>query len=153
MIKLWLKQDDIPTLTSFAGNIDADKLKPFVLIAQTDDLKPILGIDLYNKINTDYLANDLQGVYLTIYEDYIKSMLVYFACAHYIAMNTSTVNNNGILKPEGSSDLKEVDRLSNRYKALGTNLQANFQEFMKTITIPEYNNNLPKRKTNMIPWH
>lgn len=153
MIKLWLKENDIPALTSFAGNIDADKIKPFIFIAQTDDIKPILGFDLYNKINADYIANSLTDVYLTIYTDYIQKMLVYFACAHYIAMNTSMVTNIGTLKADGSTDLREADRLSNRYKALATNVQVNFQEYMKTISIPEYNKDKVQRKTNIISWH
>lgn len=153
MLKLWLKETDIPTLTSFAGTIDSDSLKPFVYIAQTTDLKPILGLDLYNKINTDYIANALSGVYLQLYNEYILDMLVYFSCSRYIALNPVKVAQNGIIKPEMSADKKEIDSLSARYNALANNVVVNFKAFMETITIPEYNQNTKKRETNIINWY
>lgn len=152
MIKLWIKESDIPTLTSFAGTIDSDSLKPFVYIAQTTDLKPILGLDLYNKINTDYIANTLSGVYLQLYNEYILDMLVYFSCSRYIALNPLKVAQNGIIKPEMSADKKEIDGLSAKYNALANNVVVNFTAFMETQNLPEYNPNTKKRKTNIINW-
>lgn len=153
MIKLWLKENDIPALTSFDGNIDSDKLKPFIYIAQTTDMKRVLGLDLYNKIDAEYIAETLAGDYLTIFDNYIIDMLTYFSCSHYIAMNSSKVSNNGMIKPEQSTDLKEIDRLSARYNSLANNVMVNFQEYMKTISIPEYKNCEDKAKTNIIGWY
>ena len=82
MIKLWLKENDIPILTGFAGNIDSDSLKPFIFIAQTTDLKRVLGLNLYDKIDTLYIAGTLTGEYKTIFDNYIIDMLVYFSCSH-----------------------------------------------------------------------
>lgn len=154
MIKLWLKENDIPSLTSFAGNIDSDSLKPFIFIAQTTDIKRVLGLPLYNKLNVDYIAESLSGVYLAIFDNYVTDMLVYFSCSHYIAMNSSKVSNNGIIKPEQSTDLKEIDRLSARYNQLGNSVMISFQEFMNDVNIPEYgkqDNNIVK--TNIIGWY
>jgi len=154
MIKLWLKENDIPSLTSFAGNIDSDSLKPFIFIAQTTDLKRVLGLLLYEKINTDYIADTLSGVYLTIFDNYVIDMLVYFSCSHYIAMNSSKVSNNGIIKTEQSTDLKEIDRLSARYNQLANSVMVSFQEYMVDIDIPEYGKNCEdKVKTNIIGWY
>ena len=154
MIKLWLKENDIPALTSFAGNIDSDSLKPFIFIAQTGDLKAILGVELYNKINTEYIANTLTGVYATIYNEYVIYMLAYFSCSHYIAMNSSKVSNNGIITPEQRADMKEIDRLSARYNSLANNVLVTFEDYMKTIDIPEYKKGCEnKRTTNVIGWY
>jgi len=154
MTKLWLNENDIPILTGFAGNIDSDSLKPFIFIAQTTDLKRVLGLLLYNKINSEYIANTLSGNYLTMFNDYIVDMLVYFSCSHYIAMNSSKVSNNGIIKPEQSTELKEVDRLSARYNSLANNVMISFQAFMATITIPEYGKGCEKNvTTNIITWY
>lgn len=153
MIKLWLKENDIPALTSFAGNIDSDSLKPFIFISQTTDLKRVLGLKLYDKINVDYIAGTLAENYLTIFDNYIIDMLVYFSCSHYIAMNSSKVSNNGIMKPEQSTDIKEIDRLSARYNSLANNVMISFQEYMKTISIPEYKDCQDKAKTNIIGWY
>jgi hypothetical protein len=154
MIKLWLKENDIPALTSFAGNIDSDSLKPFIFIAQTTDLKRVLGLLLYEKINNDYISQSLSGVYLTIFDNYVIDMLVYFSCSHYIAMNSSKVSNNGIIKTEQSTDLKEIDRLSARYNQLANSVMVSFQEYMVDIDIPEYGKNCEdKVKTNIIGWY
>lgn len=154
MIKLWLNENDIPVLTGFAGNIDSDSLKPFIFIAQTTDLKRVLGLSLYDKINAEYIAGTLSGDYKTIFDNYIVDMLVYFSCSHYIAMNSSKVSNNGIVKPDQSTDLKEIDRLSARYNSLANNVLLSFQDFMTTISIPEYGNTCEgKARTNIIPWY
>jgi hypothetical protein len=156
MIKLWLNQNDIPALTAFAGNIDADSLKPFIFIAQTGDIKAILGVELYDKINTDYIDETLTGVYKEIYDNYVIYMLVYFACSHYIAMNSSKVSNNGIIKPEQSTDLKEIDRLSRRYSDLGNNVLLTFKDYMKTVNIPEWKYDCEatkRRDINVIDWY
>jgi hypothetical protein len=50
MIKLFLKPNDIPALTSFSGNIDIDQLAPCISIAQQTYIKRVLGLNLYNKI-------------------------------------------------------------------------------------------------------
>lgn len=58
MIKLWLKENDIPALTSFDGNIDSDKLKPFIYIAQTTDMKRVLALSsqfLYSGIDMVFI--------------------------------------------------------------------------------------------------
>lgn len=154
MIKLWLKENDIPALTSFAGNIDTDSLKPFIFIAQTTDLKRILGLSLYDKLALDYEANTLTGIYATIFNNYVVDMLVYFSCSHYIAMNSSKISNNGIIKPEQSTDLKEIDRLSARYNALANNVLVSFERYIGTIDIPEYKTGCElKSKTNIIPFY
>jgi hypothetical protein len=152
-MKLWLTENDIPALTSFAGNIDTDALKPFIVIAQTNDILPILGVDLYNKINLDIENDDLSGVYLQLYDKYIIFMLAYFSCSHYIAINTSQISQNGILKPDLRTDLKEIDRLSALYNQLGNNVFLQFKEFIRLNPVPEYKIEQVKRETNIIQFY
>jgi hypothetical protein len=152
-MKIWLTENDIPALTSFAGNIDTDALKPFIVIAQTNDILPILGVDLYNKINTDIENETLSGIYLEFYDKYIIFMLAYFSCSHYIAINTSQISQNGILKPEQRTDLKEIDRLSALYNQLGNNVFLQFKEFVKLNPVPEYKIEQIKRETNVIQFY
>jgi len=152
-MKIWLTENDIPALTSFAGNIDTDALKPFIVIAQTNDILPILGVDLYNKINVDIENDTLSGIYLEFYDKFIIFMLAYFSCSHYIAINTSQISQNGIIKPEQRTDLKEIDRLSALYNQLGNNVFLQFKEFVKLNPVPEYKIEQIARKTNIIQWY
>lgn len=152
MITLWLNSNDIPALTAFSGNIDADSLKPHIYTAQTTDLKRILGLELYNKINADYIAGELDGVYKTIYDDYVVDMLTYFSCTNYMAFGGYKTSNNGIYK-EGNVDLKEVSVLIGRYKQLGTNVELNFYDYMKTVSINEWRNSTDIEENKVIPWY
>ena len=152
-MKIWLTENDIPALTSFAGNIDTDALKPFIVIAQTNDILPILGLDLYNKINTDIENNTLEGIYLEFYDKYIIFMLAYFSCSHYIAINTSQISQNGIIKPEQRTDLSEINRLSALYNQLGNNVFLQFKEFIKLNPVVEYKVEQVTRETNVIQFY
>jgi len=152
-MKIWLTENDIPALTSFAGNIDTDALKPFIVIAQTNDILPILGVNLYNKINTDIENNTLSGVYLEFYDKYIIFMLAYFSCSHYIAINTSQISQNGIIKPEQRTDLNEITRLSSLYNQLGNNVFVQFKDFLLLNPVPEYKIEQVKRETNVIQFY
>jgi len=152
-MKIWLTENDIPALTSFAGNIDTDALKPFIVIAQTNDILPILGVDLYNKINTDIENDTLSGVYLEFYDKYIIFMLAYFSCSHYIAINTSQISQNGIIKPEQRTDLSEINRLSALYNQLGNNVFMQFKDFLLLNPVPEYKIEQVTRETNIIQFY
>jgi len=152
-MKIWLTENDIPALTSFAGNIDTDALKPFIVIAQTNDILPILGVDLYNKINIDIENNTLSGIYLEFYDKYIIFMLAYFSCSHYIAINTSQISQNGIIKPDQRTDLSEINRLSALYNQLGNNVFIQFKEFIKLNPVLEYKIEQVTRETNIIQFY
>jgi len=152
-MKIWLTENDIPALTSFAGNIDTDALKPFIVIAQTNDILPILGVDLYSKINLDIENDTLSGVYLEFYDKYIIFMLAYFSCSHYIAINTSQISQNGIIKPEQRTDLNEITRLSALYNQLGNNVFVQFKEFIKLNPVAEYKIEQVTRETNVIQFY
>jgi hypothetical protein len=152
-MRIWLTENDIPALTSFAGNIDTDALKPFIVIAQTNDILPILGVDLYNKINTDIENDTLSGLYLQFYDKFIIFMLAYFSCSHYIAINSSQISQNGIIKPEQRTDLSEINRLSALYNQLGNNVFIQFKDFLKLNPVPEYKIEEVKRETNIIQWY
>jgi hypothetical protein len=158
MIKLLLASTDIPSLTSFSGGIDADAIKPYIYMAQKNDIKRILGLDLYTKIYDEYVAGTLNGVYKTIYEDYVLEMLVFFSCSKYMVFGAFKTTNSGIHKVniDGAMvpDPKEINKLRAEYKSLASSSEINFYEFMKTQNLPEWvktTENL--NQNNSIPWY
>lgn len=159
MITLLLKKNDIPALTALSGNIDADSLNPFIGTAQTNDIKRILGAELYDKIVEDYDNDNLTGDYKTIYEDYVVNMLVYFSVTYYISFGSYKITNNGIHKPtfEGGQtvDSKEVNGLIGRYRELATTLELQFYDYMKTVDVEEYSRTQDDEDKNnpIIPWY
>ena len=62
-----LNDNDITKNTLLGGNIDVDKLRQCTLDAQATRLEELLGETLYNKIETDYEAETLTGLYETLY--------------------------------------------------------------------------------------
>ncbi|MFB9079444.1 hypothetical protein ACFFLS_06120 [Flavobacterium procerum] len=156
--KILIKPNTISETVGFGGNIDPDQLAPSIVIAQTTQLKRILGIDLYNKISTDYAAGTLDGVYLTIYTDYVIDMLSFFSCSIYLSINASKTTNAGTYKvgAEGSSNtpLNELSIIGKTYESIAISYEQNFYKFIEKNPVPEYGqNNEDKNTTNLIGWY
>lgn len=92
--------------TNLSGNIDTDKLTPFIKIAQDIHIQGLLGTKLYDKI----LNGIEDGTISTAYEDftikYVKPVLIHYAVADLLAFHAYSVDNGGIFKH--SSDTGEV---------------------------------------------
>lgn len=141
--KLWLKNSDIPELTSFSGNIDAASLLPHIYTAQRTEMKRVLGVDLYKCID-DKIQNNiaLVGEYKKIFDEYIVDMLVYFSAMNYMAFGGYKTANAGVFKTGGdgnvSVDYKEVAVLIDKYRSLGVSVENDFQAYIKTVNLMEY---------------
>lgn len=156
MIKLFLQPNDIATLTGFSGNIDVDNLKACTNIAQTMQLKRILGNDLYNYLWDN--INSLTGDYETIYNDYVVYMTAFFSASVYLSLMSSKVSNLGTVRMNAenstSTPYSESNILSKNYESIAIAYEKNFYEFMKTISIPEYGSSEQNKPlTNYINWN
>lgn len=155
-MQLLLKPNDIPRLTSLSGNIDIDKIAPHVFTAQLNDVRRILGTNLYNKILSDYEADTLADEYLTIYNDYVLMMLAYYSAYYFIGMGSYKIVNNGIVKMtvEGgtSIDMKEADILANKYKGMAGTYEIGLNDYLSTISIPEYTQE-DKKNVKLKIWY
>lgn len=157
MTKLLIKASDIPDITGTSGNIDVDSIKPSINIAQTTNVKRVLGADLYAKIVNDYTANTLTGAYKTIYDDFVVYMLAFHTVSIYLSLGVSKVANNGTYKigVDGSTNLtlNENAILGKNYEAVAISYEGMFFDYIKTIDIPEYKNtcnNEVNNRTNLI---
>lgn len=152
-MKLLLKPNDIPRITSLSGNIDIDSLKPHIFTAQITDIKRILGKDLYTKMLEDNLVDE----YLTIYDDYLIYILSYYATAYFIDFAGVKVVNNGIVKMTiengESADLKQTQILAEKYRKLAINFEGQLLDYLKTITIPEYTQSDIVKKKPFNTWY
>lgn len=161
MTTLLLNQNDIPSLTSFDGNIDADKLKPYIFLAQKNDVKKSLGSALYAKILSDYENDALAGVYKTIYDEYVIDMLVYFSCSKFMNFGGIKTNNKGTYRVAFSGAVslteKETSKQVALYNQMAESTVSNFYEYMadsETTEIPEYKTDTNDSTENrVIPWY
>lgn len=139
---LLLHTNDIPMLIgSISGNLDLDRITPYVKLTQRNEIKRILGIELYNKILVDFENNTLTGLYKNIYENYVVDMLVNYSAYNIVIFNGLRVDNAGNFYNEPintrSATVEESEKIAKRYQSLGAAVELQFNEFVKKNKIKE----------------
>ena len=119
---LLVTQDDIFKYTTLNGNVDVDKLTPFVKVAQDIEVQEIMGTKLYQKILTDVRTNSLSGNYSILVSTYTQPMLIHYAMADFLQFHGYEISNAGILRnnPENTQlpDKAEIDTLVKRQRGI-----------------------------------
>jgi len=142
MIKLLISIDDIARLSGFDGNIDNDTINPFIFMAQNSEVKRILGNDLYTKIVSDYENEVLSGDYLTIYNDYVATILAYFTCSFYLQLGVPKVSQNGVylVTPEKTEQIfdDKTNKMADKYEKLAIGLENKLIEYLNSLNLPEW---------------
>jgi len=114
MTALFIKDEDLKRNTILDGNVDTDKFKPYVKIAQEIHIQNYLGTDLYKRLQTGIISDDLTANEETLI-GYIQNALIHWAAVDYLPFAAYTVGNGGIYKhlPENAVQVEkdEVDRL------------------------------------------
>ena len=113
---LFCSRNDIVKRTPLGGNVDPDKVIPFVKTAQDKYLLIALGTVLYNYLQAQVAAGTLTGVYKTLVDDYIIDTLVHYAMVEALPFLAYSIGNTGITKnlnsEQGASPAKnEIDYL------------------------------------------
>ena len=139
---LLLNSEDITKNTLMGGNIDRATYTQDIKTAQNLKIKPFLGEELYDIIVAGFIADNLTGNYLIMYNDYIKEMLIHSSTEIYLAHGAYKVTNVGITKHNTDSSetvtKEEVDYLVEASRKLYELYKAEFLEWIKTVTIPEW---------------
>jgi hypothetical protein len=148
MAIILLQTNDVAKNTIIGGNVDIDRLLPSIKACQETMIRKLLGIPLYTKICNDYLAGGgaagLTGLYLTLYNDYLKPMLIHGSSDIFLRSGAYLVSNNGITKsktPDADSISKEeVDYLAQASRGLYRDYERDYRDWIKVNgpSIPEY---------------
>lgn len=142
MTIILLKSDELTKNTILGGNLDKDKYLPCIKNCQKTLIKPFLGEALYNKICNDFSTGSLSGDYETLYEDYIKDMVINGSAELYLAVGAYNITNAGITKIKTDTtetvDYKEIDQLTKFSRRLFQHYKEEAEKFLKTANIPEY---------------
>lgn len=145
---LFVTRHDISTFTAANGNIDNDKLLPFINIAQDIHIQNYLGSELYIKIQNDIVASSLTGDYLNLVNDYIKPMLLHWSMVEYLPYAGVNIANGGIYtkNPENSTALTKdhVDSLIQKSESVAQFYTRRFIDYMQnnaSSLFPEYYDN------------
>lgn len=141
MSKYFITIEDVALLSGFDGNIDNDSINPFIFMAQRNDIKRVLGLELYTKIADDFEADSLAGNYLDIYKNYICIIQAYYTCAYYLRLGVAKVSQNGVylVTPENTEQLTDEERnkKAEMYEKLAVGLELEFIKYLDVLNLPE----------------
>jgi hypothetical protein len=141
---LFVSRNDIVKRTPLGGNIDPDKIIPFVKTSQDKYILIILGTVLYDKLQTDIENGTLTGIYRSLVNDYIVDTLVHYAMVEALPFLAYTIANGGIVKNISSEQAtspskNDIDFLLQ--KELGT---AQFYAERLTDYLIAFSQNIPE---------
>jgi len=139
---LFITPQEMTSSTILSGNTDTDKFLFCILNTQLTTIEPLLGSELYEKIKADKEANTLAGLYLELYNDFIKPITKNESLAQYIEIASYMVDNGGIHKHTGENlevvDKQEVQFLAGKYKALAQMYVLRFNKWICKNPLVEY---------------
>lgn len=95
---LFISRNDIIKRSYVGGNIDPEKIIPFVKTAQDKNILTTCGTVLYEFLQDKIEANTLAGDYITLVELYIKDCLVHYAVCEALPFLAYTIANGSIYK-------------------------------------------------------
>lgn len=163
MKALFITLDELKRKSIFDGNLDTDKLIQFVEVAQDTNIQLQLGTKLYNKLQADIISNNLTGNYLTLVNDYIKPMLIWYSQTAYLPFAAYQVSNGGVFKHSSensvSVETEEINMLVNKAKDTAEFYTERFIQYMNfnSNLFPEFISNqdegiYPERDINYTGW-
>lgn len=95
---LFISRNDIIKRSPVGGNIDPDKLVPFIKTAQDKYIWILLGSKFYFYLQDEVAANTLSAPYIDLMEIYIKDTLVHYSVVEALPFLSYTIANAGIFK-------------------------------------------------------
>ena len=141
---LLITQQDIKALTALNGNVDADKIMPFIKTSQDIHLTRLLGEVLIDKLKADIIANTLTGDYQTLVVTYCKPVLIHYTMVEYLPFLSYTLSNKGVYKHQAenseSVSKNEVDYLCERERSTAQHYAQRLIDYLcaNSSLFPEY---------------
>lgn len=148
---LFINRTDLVRNSILDGSINTDKFIFFIKIAQEIDVQQIIGTNMYDGLTAAIVAGiDLpaNARWKIILDDYIVSMLIWYAQSSYIPWGAYQISNGGIFKHNSENsqtvDKTEVDFLVEKARTNAEWYSRRFIDFMSfnQTTYPEYTNNV-----------
>lgn len=139
---LFISPEELVSTTIIGGNVDQDKFKMNIENVMVTVIEPLLGTELYDKIVTDVTAGTTAGLYLTLFNDYIKPITKNQACAEYVTVSGFMITNGGAFKhsPENSElmDKDEKALISTIYSSKADTYIQRFEKWICKNPLTEY---------------
>jgi hypothetical protein len=139
---LLIRPSEITEFTPLGGNVDIDKYKPCIFDVQVTVIEPLLGTDLYEKIRTDFDNDTLAGLYLELYDSYLKPILRHQVFAEYVEICSYISSNGGLYKHQPTDgqivDKNEVQYLAQTQRTKAQSYIQRAEDWLCKNNLPEY---------------
>ena len=139
---LFIQPSEIASTTIMGGNVDIDKYIFAVASVQISVIEPMLGTELYDYILAGATADNLTGLYSTLYTEFVKPITKHEATAQYIEISSYSLDNGGLFKhsPENAEvvSLDEAKSLAGKYSNMAQMYVQRFDKWICKNTIAEY---------------
>jgi len=164
MKALFIDHKDLVRHTPISGNLDFDRLVQYVEIAQDIHIQGLLGTRLYNKLQSDILANSLSGNYATLVSTYIKPTLAQYALLEYLPFAMYSINNKGVFKSTAENaevvNRSDINAMTEAARDTAQHYATRMVDYLVNYPdlFPEYLTNnkeemSPNRRTNFGGWN
>lgn len=145
---LFITVQNIKDRTGLHNNVDEKLILPEIMTAQDMFILPLLGTDLYNRLQDGIENNNLNAAEEILLDEYIVPTLVYFVMSELPMALSYQFYNKGLIrkKDENQEDptIQDIIDTANRYKARAEFYKQRTVKFLKAesmdSTYPEYIN-------------
>lgn len=149
-----ISEDQIKNVTPLGGDVDMAKLLPAIKTAQETNIRKLLGIPLYKKLQEDYENDSLFGVYEELLFDYIQPMIIHLSTAYYLTYGAYQFTNKGAYKANSETSVglsrDEIDYVVKSQEKLYKSYKNDFYSWIKSNHIGEYEENKVVKNTKRI---
>ena len=139
---LFISPQELSNTTILSGNVDIDKYTFCIANVQVTTIEPLLGTELYEKIITDLEDETLTGLYLEMFNKFIKPITKHYSVGQYIEIASYILDNGGLYKHTGENveivDKQEAQFLANKYNGMAQMYVHRFDKWICKNNIPEY---------------
>lgn len=146
-IALFITPNELKQSTIIDGSVDADIILPFIELSQEIHIQNFLGSNLYDRLQEGIEADDLTANELTLWNDYIKDALIYYAAADFLPFSSYQIKQAGTYKHSAensiNADKSEVDSLAHKYTQFAQRYADRLVKYLcaNSDLYEEYNNN------------
>lgn len=128
---LFVSSQYVKDNTSINDNLDSDILTPFITQAQKIYIEPILGTDLYKKLQSDVSGATVAGNYKILLDEYIQNTLAVWALHDSLPfINYKLTNKSVLTKDSDNSTAVGLEEI----KFLQANIRNNAEYLSQRIT-------------------
>jgi len=147
---LFINRTDLVRNSIIDGNVDTEKYIQFIKLAQEIHIQNYMGTKLYEGLTTAMPnINDTDNArWKLLLDDYIVSMLIWFAQVDYIPFASYQIRNGGMFKHKSENadtvSKEEVDYLVEKARTNAEWYSRRFIDYMSfnQTLFPEYTSNI-----------